>query len=165
MITRTLSRLALFGLVALILASVITAVATANSVPDTYRTNQDLGARTANQLKPTECDALNLTNIVLCPAAGTCSGTGNNDLILDTASGHTIDAGNGADCVLGGAGNDTISGQGGNDVLLGGDGDDILNGNQGNDYLDGGNGTDTLDGGTGAADTCYGESQVRCELP
>jgi Ca2+-binding RTX toxin-like protein len=141
--TRFLSRLAIFALIVLVLTSVLTAAAAANVVPVTRADDLNLGARTADQLKPPEC-TMALTNIVSCPATGTCTGTGSNDLILDTSAGHTINAGAGADCVLGGGGNDTINGQGGNDILLGGDGNDTLNGGAGTDICYGGPGTDTF---------------------
>jgi Ca2+-binding RTX toxin-like protein len=74
-----------------------------------------------------------------------------------------IDAGGGADTVLGGAGQDTLFGAaqgdsilGGSnddflnggaqaDVIKGGDGNDIIRGDANNDTLDGGNGVDLLD--------------------
>lgn len=132
--TRLLSRLAFFALVVLVLTSVLTAAAAANTVPPSYRTNQDLGARTANQLKPPEC-TMALTNIVWCTGTALCSGTAANDLILGTAGSDTgingrIVGGNGDDCLLGGAGDDDLRGQGGsNDVCIGGPGNDTFNAN------------------------------------
>ena len=58
-----------------------------------------------------------------------------------------VDAGEGADSVLGGTGNDGITGAGGNDTLAGGAGDDTLIGSAGNDVLYGDIGNDSLDGG------------------
>lgn len=129
--TRLLSRLAVFALVVLALASVLTAVAAANFVPVTRADDQNLGARTANQLKPPQC-TMNLTNIVWCTGIGICSGTAGNDLILGTAGSDTgptrIVGGNGDDCLLGGAGDDDLRGQGGtNDVCIGGPGTDTFN--------------------------------------
>src|SRR5262249_47527313 len=49
-----------------------------------------------------------------------------------------INAGGGADTLLGGLGNDTLTGEGGNDTLTGGAGTDILNGGAGTDTLTGG---------------------------
>ena len=158
MITRILPRLALFGLIALILASVITAVAAANTVPATHASDQNLGARTANQLKPAEC-TMNLTNIVICSGTGICSGVDTTDLILGTAGSDTwltkIVGGAGTDCILGGAGDDDLRGQGGIDVLLGGAGNDTLSGGAGNDTLYGGPGADDMDG-NGGTNFCHG---------
>ena len=57
-----------------------------------------------------------------------------------------IDAGDGADTVIGGTSNERIDGNTGNDRLSGGDGDDtfILRFNSGIDTINGGNGTDTI---------------------
>ena len=72
-----------------------------------------------------------------------------NQLMFGTATGETINGGNGNDCIVGGGGNDTLNGGPGNDILLGGDGDD------------------SLDGGPGSADVCYGgcgtDTFNRCE--
>lgn len=146
--TRLLSRFAVFALVVLVLVSVLSAAAAANFVPATRADDLNLGARTANQLKPPQC-TMDLTNIVQCTGTARCSGTGTNDLILGTAGADTgnngrIDGGNGDDCILGGGGNDDINGQGGNDTLLGGDGNDSFNGGGGNDICYGGAGTDTF---------------------
>jgi Ca2+-binding RTX toxin-like protein len=132
--TRLLSRLIVFALVVLVLASVLTADAAANTVPQTRLTDQSR-AITVNDLKPPECAGINLNNIVVCTGTGICSGTGGNDLILGTAGSDTglngrIVGGNGNDCILGGAGNDDLRGQGGNnDVCIGGPGNDTLNAN------------------------------------
>ena len=132
MSTRLLSRLTVLALVVLVLASVLTAVAAANFVPVTRADDQNLGARTANQLKPPQC-TMALTNIVRCTGTGICQGTGGNDLILGTAGSDTgpngrIVGGNGDDCILGGAGDDDLRGQGGNnDVCIGGPGNDTFN--------------------------------------
>jgi len=143
MTTRLLLQVAVFALVVLVLASVLTASAAANFVPVSRADDLSAGARTADQLKPSQC-TMSLTNIVNCAATGTCTGTSANDLILDTSAGHTINAGAGADCVLGGGGDDSINGQGGNDVILGGDGNDTINGGAATDICYGGAGTDTF---------------------
>lgn len=69
--------------------------------------------------------------------------TNGDDIIVDNAFGHIIDA-------L--AGNDSVFGNGGNDILLGRDGKDLLNGGMGNDSLNGGAGTDTADYSNGLID-------------
>ncbi|MGK5531082.1 calcium-binding protein [Streptomyces sp. URMC 129] len=58
-------------------------------------------------------------------------------------------AGGGADKVYGNGGRDTLSGGTGDDTLSGGLDPDVLYGNSGNDVLYGGAGTDTLSGGPG----------------
>ena len=72
-----------------------------------------------------------------------------------------IDAGGGADGLIGGAagdtflggsGNDTLSGTNGNDLLIGGDNNDTLVGGAGNDILRGGQNNDDIDGGAGTED-------------
>jgi len=130
--TRPISRLAVFALVLLVLASVLAASAAANIVPVTRADDLSVGARTADQLKPSQC-TMALTNIVWCTGSALCSGTAANDLILGTAGNDTgangrIVGGNGDDCILGGAGDDDLRGQGGsNDVCIGGPGNDVFN--------------------------------------
>lgn len=121
MITRILHRLALFGLVALILASVITAVAAANTVPPSRLTDQSRPI-TAYDLLPPQCAALDLTNIVV--GSGNFKGTNANDLILGGPDDDTIDGRPGDDCILGGGGDDFMTGSEGADVCIGGPGDD-----------------------------------------
>lgn len=123
MITRILLRLAFFGLIALILASVITAVAAANTVPPSRLTDQSRPI-TANDLKPPECAALNLTNIVV--GSGNFEGTFGNDLILGSPNSDDIRGRFGDDCILGGGGDDTIVGDQGTDVCIGGPGNDTF---------------------------------------
>ncbi len=122
-IPKILSRVAVFGLVALVLISLGSAVATSNSIPGTRvgRTTQVINA---NALKPPQCAALNLTAIVT--GSGTFQGTSASELII------------------GSSGPDTIRGRGGTDCILGGGGDDDLIGNQGGDVCIGGPGTDTF---------------------
>jgi Ca2+-binding RTX toxin-like protein len=124
-------------LIGLITVSAASAFAAANSVPAT-RLDDDSLPITANDLKPSECSSLNLTNIVV---AG--DGTGGNDLILGTAGNETLRGSDGDDCIVGGGGDDTLDGQKGNDILLGQDGNDRLRGSQDTDICDGGAGTDT----------------------
>ncbi len=112
-----------FGLFILIIASVVTALAATNIVPPTRVTSQTFPI-TANDLKPSACAGLNLTDII--SGSGTITGTSGNDLIL------------------GGPGNDTINGMGGNDCILGGGGNDTIDGGDGTDVCIGGPGTDTF---------------------
>ena len=126
MIFRRFHRFVLFGSLALILASVVFAVAAANSVPATNLDDQQF-AITVNDLKPPECSALNLTAIVECaPGGGTCRGTAANELILGTSWAETIRGQGGTDCIMGGGGNDTLRGGSGADVCIGGPGDDTF---------------------------------------
>lgn len=125
----------------LMLASVVSAMAAANSVPTTYLGSATF-AITPNDLKPPECASLNLTNIVI--GSGTFSGTNGNDLILGSAGADNINAMGGDDCVVAGDGDDTIVGGTGNDVILAGPGNDTLAGNPGIDVCYGGPGTDSF---------------------
>jgi Ca2+-binding RTX toxin-like protein len=94
-----------------------------------------------NQLKPSECNALNLTIVrFVTPGVPFNSNGNSNDLIIGTSGADDISSGRGTDCIVGGGGVDTINGNQGNDVVLGG---------PGNDDLDGGAGTDTCYGGPG----------------
>lgn len=123
MITRILHWLAFFGLMAMILASVVTAIAATNSVPSSHLTDQSRPI-TANDLKPSQCAALNLTEIVV--GSGKFSGTNANELILGGPDADTIDGKGGSDCILGGGGNDDIDGGSGTDVCIGGPGTDTF---------------------------------------
>ena len=77
------------------------------------------------------------------------NGNSDNNLLVATDNGETLNGQGGNDGVYGGAGNDTLYGDNGNDHLIGGDGDDILYGGAGNDVLNGGAGDDKLYGGAG----------------
>lgn len=141
MIARLLSCLMLPGIAVLILLVIGSALAAANSVPLSGVDNLVFPI-TANALKPPECAALNLANVVA--GSGSLNGGAGNSLILGGSGADSIRAQNGDDCVLGGGGDDDVSGQGGRDVLLGGLGDDDLNGGAGNDECYGGGGNDTF---------------------
>ncbi len=121
---RFMFQLVIFGLVTLVLISVITAVAAANTVPSTRLGNQTKSV-TPNNLKPSFCGSLDLQNVV--SGSGSITGTNGNDLILGSSGDDTIDGLDGNDCILGGTGNDTISGSNGNDVCNeGGDAGDTF---------------------------------------
>lgn len=130
-------RMAGIILIVLIAVNAASAFAAANSVPAS-RLDDDSFSITANDLKPSECSSLNLTNIVV---AG--DGTASNDLILGTAGNDNIRGSDGDDCIVGGGGDDSLDGQKGNDILLGQDGNDSLKGSQDTDICDGGAGTDS----------------------
>ncbi|MGB2895558.1 MAG: hypothetical protein WBB65_05265 [Anaerolineales bacterium] len=127
-------------LIALIAVNAASAFAAANSLPAS-RLDEDSFPITANDLKPSECSSLNLTNIVVISGNG--SGTNANDLILGSAGGDTLRGSDGDDCIVGGGGDDSLDGQKGNDVLLGQDGNDSLKGSQDTDICDGGPGIDS----------------------
>lgn len=121
MIRNRLLRLAWLELVTLLVASLIAAAAAANSVPAT-RMGRSTRPITINDVKPTECAAIALVNLVTC-SGGNCNGTNQADLILGSANVDNINARGGLDCVLGGGGNDAINGGPGNgDVCIGGPG-------------------------------------------
>ena len=135
------------SLVALVTISIISALSAANTVPASKVYNVSF-AINANALKPTECAALNLANIIII--ADGDNPTNKNDLILGTPGNNTINGNGGIDCILGGSGDDTLKGGNGQDILIGGPGNDAL------------------DGGGGTGDVCYGGGQagdtfVRCE--
>lgn len=120
--TRLLSRLAVFALVVLVLVSVLTAAAAANTVPTTRLTDQSR-AITANDLKPGDCTMTLVGTPIVC-SGGDCFGTDNNDLILGSALADTIKGNKGDDCILGGGGDDKLYGDQGTDVCIGGPGND-----------------------------------------
>jgi Ca2+-binding RTX toxin-like protein len=104
--------------VALVLVTVITATTATNTVPFT-RAGLRTEAVTANDLKPTECAALNLRTVLIAESTGKTDGTRANELILGGPGDQSIAAGRGNDCVLGGGGADTLDGEDGNDVCIG----------------------------------------------
>lgn len=124
---RLLYLLVFLSLVGLIFAGIISAFAAGNTIPPTRLTDQS-HAITANALKPTECAALNLANIVVCPSGGgNCNGNNQSNLILGSPNADTIAGRRGNDCILGGGGDDNISGgPGNNDVCIGGPGNDTF---------------------------------------
>ncbi len=123
MLKRFLYRMALFGLLVLILTSLVSAVAASNSVPGS-RAGRTVLTIDANALKPPECASMNLTNIVT--GSGNIDGTKHNDLILGSPGVDTITGKGGTDCILGGGGNDDITGSNGGDVCIGGPGTDTF---------------------------------------
>jgi hypothetical protein len=124
MLIRKFYRFGLAGLILLILVSVVSAVAASNTVPPSRLADRrsPIGP---NSLKPAECAALTLTNIVVCPSGGgACNGTNAADLILGSPAIDDIQGDKGNDCILGGGGDDTIRGDQGTDVCDGGPGND-----------------------------------------
>lgn len=80
-------------------------------------------AITPNELKPSECAALDLDDIRPPQGGG---GAGGAALTLGTAGNDRIVTGGHDDCILGGAGNDSINAGGGFDVCIGGPGVDTF---------------------------------------
>jgi Ca2+-binding RTX toxin-like protein len=119
----TVFRIVLIGLIVLLVASVASAFAAANTIAPSNIGMQSDQVR-ANDLKPDVCAALNLTNVVT--GSGTISGTPANDLILGTSGVDIIAGLGGNDCILGGGGADSIDGNGSTDVCIGGGGDDTF---------------------------------------
>jgi Ca2+-binding RTX toxin-like protein len=107
----------LFGLIVLILVSVIAAFAAGLEV-DPSTVGRELIPISADDIKPPECSALTLTNIVR--GSGTFTGTSGNDLILGSSGADTIDGLGGDDCILGAGGDDNITGGDATDVCIGG---------------------------------------------
>jgi Ca2+-binding RTX toxin-like protein len=132
------------GVAVVVIITVLSAVAAANTIPVTRADKVSIGI-TADTVKPDQCSGITLTNIVDIGAGE--SGTSANDLILGTdKADKEIRGGAGDDCILGGKGNerqkigkDWVAG------LYGEDGNDVLIGGPGNkDVCDGGAGTDTF---------------------
>lgn len=120
--TRFVLQLLFFGLVVLVISSVITAIAATNTIPATRLDNQT-SSITPNDVKPPSCITLDLQDII--SGSGIITGTEGNDLILGSAGNDTINGLGGTDCILSGGGDDTISGGSNNDICnSGGDAED-----------------------------------------
>ena len=139
MITTRLFRFIIPGSLILILASVVFALTATNLVASSS-TSDSSHSPTANEMKPPECDGLNLTTIVVDG-----NGTNGNDLILGTSGNDNINGKQGDDCIIGGDGDDRIKGGQDNDILLGGAGDDDLDGDQDYDECYGQAGNNIID--------------------
>jgi len=116
-------QLVIFGLFALIVVSIATAFAAGITVPSSNIGNQSIPV-TAEDLKPSACDGITLTQII--SGSGTLTGTSGNDLIIGSSGADTIDGLGGDDCILGGGGDDSLNGSDGSDVCLGGPENDIF---------------------------------------
>lgn len=88
------------------------------------------------------------------PEAEPSISAGADHIVLSTSS--SVDAGAGADDILGSAGDDLLFGGMGDDVLRGGAGDDRIYGGDGRDQISGGAGDDQLYGGNDA-DQIWGD--------
>ena len=118
-----MARLLFLGLLTLVLASIMSAFAAGMIVPSS-NVGQDSVPVTAEEIKPSACEALYLTDII--SGSGTLTGTPGNDLIIGSALTDAIDGSGGDDCILGGGGDDQITGGDGNDVCLSGPGTDLF---------------------------------------
>ncbi len=116
-------QLFIFGSLALIVVSTISALAAGISVPASNVGQQSVRV-TAEDIKPAACQSLYLTDII--SGSGTLTGTSANDLIIGSAGADTIDGMGGDDCILGGGGDDIITGGEGTDICIGGAGTDIF---------------------------------------
>jgi Ca2+-binding RTX toxin-like protein len=112
-----LLRLLIFGIIALVIISSITAAAATNTVPATRATDHTMPVG-INDLKPSACAGWFLANLII--GSGNITGTESNDLILGSSDIDTIDGLGGDDCILGGGGDDLITGGDGTDVCIGG---------------------------------------------
>jgi Ca2+-binding RTX toxin-like protein len=120
---RSIYQLMLVGLAVLVVSSLLSAMAAANTVPETTL-GEISRSISVDDLKPAQCDAIHLTNLIA--STGMISGTAENDLILGGSGADTISGEGGNDCIVGGGGNDTLLGGSGTDVCIGGSGNDIL---------------------------------------
>lgn len=82
--------------------------------------------------------------------ADTAHGTDAADYGRMGAGDDRVDAGGGADSILGEGGDDWLDGGAGNDTLLAGDGNDVVTGGAGTDIVLGEHGEDKLSGGDGS---------------
>jgi len=116
-----LAKIFFWGLLALMLASVINAVAASGTIVPSITVGQVTIPVTANELKPPQC-SMYISKII--SGTGTINGTSFNDLIYGSSGSDIIDGGGGNDCIFGLGGNDTIDGGADDDIIIGGDGTD-----------------------------------------
>ena len=110
-------RLIVVMLLTLSVASIISTLAAANTVPISGKLDTTV-ALTVQNLKPQDCNGLALTTYILAPG-GSFNNNGASALILGVPGFDNIRAGGGNDCVVGGSGGDTLRGSGGGDVCFG----------------------------------------------
>ena len=97
---RLISRLAIFALFILVLASIFTAAAASNTVPSTRLTDQTKPI-SANDIKPSQCAAFDLTSIVVCGSSPVCNGKTSNELIIGLTTTTKINGHSGQNCCVG----------------------------------------------------------------
>ncbi len=115
-----ITRLILISLFIMVLVSAIYALTAANTVSESGA-DQDSESITANQVKPSDCDSLNLVNIIT-----NGNGTTSNDLILGSSGADTLTGNDGSDCLVAGDGDDSLDGGNGTDICIGGTGTDTF---------------------------------------
>lgn len=103
--------------------NLVVAITASGFVPPTFAGNSTR-AITANDLKPAECAALDLTSVR--GGAGLVTGSGANELLLGSELADSIEGAGGDDCLVGGPMGDTLTGGAGVDVCLGGGGIDVF---------------------------------------
>jgi Ca2+-binding RTX toxin-like protein len=112
-----------FSLIVLLVISAMSAFAAGISVPAS-NVGEKFVPVTVNDVKPSACDSLSLTNLI--SGSGILTGTSANDLIIGSEGIDIIDGAGGNDCILSRAGDDIITGNDGFDICLGGSGADIF---------------------------------------
>jgi len=130
--TRAFFQFMLFGLIVLILVSVIAAFAAGMNIESSNIEKISFSV-SADDLKPPAC-TMHLTAIRR--GSGVILGSSGNDLILGSSGNDTIDGAGGDDCILGDSGNDNITGSDGDDHIIGGNGTDICTGGPGANSFD-----------------------------
>lgn len=120
----TAVRLTVVGLAALLALGYfgLRQVSTAGNTVPSSRAGIDVLEIYADDLAPTECEALRLTLVIR--GAGSIDGSKGRDLILGSLGADDISGRQGDDCLVGGGGNDDLDGGGGNNVCIGGPGND-----------------------------------------
>jgi Ca2+-binding RTX toxin-like protein len=103
------------------LGLVVVGLTAANVVASSKASDRTRGVD-VNEVKPTNCNAITLTNRIV--GSGTFTGTAAAELMLGSAGVDDIRGAGGNDCLVGGAGNDTLRGQAGTDICIGGPGTD-----------------------------------------
>ena len=107
---------------AVVITLAATSVWTATSTVSPSRAGLDAAPAGPNEIKPSECSSIGLSNIVA--GSGTFSGGNSSDLVVAGAGSDTIQGLDGSDCILAGGGDDVIEGGPGADICLGGPGAD-----------------------------------------
>jgi Ca2+-binding RTX toxin-like protein len=123
MIKNIVPRFVIVTLIALVLISVMNAVAAGNIVPPTRLDDQSFVITVAD-FTPAACTGLGLTNVVT--GSSFLFGTAGNDLILGSGGADWIFAFGGDDCIVSGGGDDRIWGGSGTNVCIGGPGNDTF---------------------------------------
>jgi len=123
MVRKPILHFLFLAILILTVGSVVSAFAAGMGIADANAGKQSLTV-TAEDIKPTACASLSLTNII--SGYGTLTGTTGNDLMIGSAAADVIDGLGGNDCILGGGGSDSLTGNEGSDICLGGGETDIF---------------------------------------